>query len=382
MFSPVNAQVSASSELHWKGRDVFRHKGCDQCHSVYGKGGKGGPDLGKQKFYGTHLQLAALMWNHFPGMSKRMQKTGYQFTELNREEMSQLISYLAHIRYCGEPGNARKGQRLLKTKGCMSCHIFGNMGSDIGPDFSAAKDYMSPLTFVTALWNHGPNMMGLFQEYNIKRPAFKGNEIIDLVVGIRSYMLPNRVPVGSLSPGDPLKGKKLVDEKGCMRCHSFRGLGGELAPDFDDINLDYSVTQIAGKMWNHGPKMWELMESEDISFPTFEKGEMADLIAYLYGLKLEDAPGNAEIGSKIVGDKGCLSCHSVRGHGADIAQDLTTLDELDSPQAMIAAMWNHAPSMREEHLEKKLKWPELSGRDVAHLYAYLRSLTQSNMIQD
>jgi len=376
VYTSVLAQGTASP---WKGREVFRDKGCVLCHSVYKEGGKGGPDLGKRKFYGTYLELAALMWNHFPGMSKRMQKTGYEFAELDEEEMSQLIAYLAYIRYLGEPGNVARGKRLLKTKGCISCHKFGGVGGDLGPNISAIKEYMSPLRLVESLWNHGPALMSLFEEHKIKRPRFEGREIIDLAVAIRSYMSPTTVPVGAFALGDPANGKKLAKEKKCMHCHAFRGVGGTLGPDFAELNLNYSVTQIAGKMWNHGPKMWEAMKSEGITFPVFKKGEMADIIAYIYGLTLEDVPGDADEGKKIVTDMGCLSCHSLQGQGADIASDLAALGKMDSPLHMITAMWNHAPAMQEKFLEKDLQWPVFNGEDMANLYAYLNSLAQSGI---
>lgn len=371
----VYTQISSSKDSPWKGREVFREKGCIECHSVYGKGGKGGPDLGKQKFYGTYLELAALMWNHFPKMFQKMQKTGYEFKDFTREEMAQLIDYIAFIRYMGEPGNEYAGRKLLKSKGCISCHKFGGEGGDIGPDISQKKEYISPLAIVEFMWNHGPDMGELFKENNIKRPEFKDNEIVDIAVAIRSYMVATTVPVGSFELGDPVKGKKLAEGKGCLRCHSHGGVGGTLGPDFDEMDLNYSVTQIAGKMWNHGPKMWDTMEKEGISFPVFENGEMADVIAYLYELKLKDAPGNAEKGSQIVKDQGCLTCHSLQGKGGEISGDLATLGDLDSPLSMITAMWNHAPAMEEKHLEKNLKWPELNARDMADLYAFLRQLS-------
>jgi cytochrome c2 len=377
-FSSFYAQRSSSEQSHWKGRDIFEKKGCIECHSIYDKGGKGGPDLGKQKFYGTYLELSSLMWNHFPKMFKKMQKTGYQFSEFTDEEMSQLIAYISFIRYMGEPGNEYKGKKLLKSKGCLSCHKFGGVGEDIGPDISDKEEYLSPIALLETMWNHGPNMMGLFEKYDIKRPEFKGNEIVDIAVAIRSYMSPTKVPVGSFDLGDQVKGKKLSAEKGCLHCHSIRGEGGTLGSDFIEIDFNYSITQIAGNMWNHGPKMWEIMKDEDISFPTFDKGEMADIIAYLYSLKLEDAPGDVEMGSQIVNEKGCLSCHSLQGNGSDIALDLAKLEEMDSPLAMITAMWNHAPAMREKQLEKKLQWPKFNGRDMANLYAYMRFISKSS----
>src|SRR5512137_353581 len=54
----------------WK---VFNQKKCIQCHSIWGEGGKGGPDLGTlPDAYVSQSQLAALMWNHGPEMWGRM----------------------------------------------------------------------------------------------------------------------------------------------------------------------------------------------------------------------------------------------------------------------------------------------------------------------
>jgi mono/diheme cytochrome c family protein len=372
----VYAQVDGEEVSHRKGRDIFKEKGCAQCHSVFGSDGNGGPDLGKRKFYGTHLELAARMWNHFPKMYKKMQKTDIEYQNMSTQEMEQLIAYLSFMRYTGKPGNEYKGQELLK-KSCMVCHKFRGKGGDIGPEFDETSEYLSSIKLVESMWNHGPDMMDVSEEQQIKRPVFKGNDIENLLAAMRSYMSTTNVPVGTFGMGDPAQGKELFNEKGCAECHSFRGVGGDLGPDFADVDLDYPAVQIAGKMWNHGPKMWEIMQEEDITFPVFEDGEMADVVAYLYALKLEDGPGDPERGRRIISDKGCVACHSVGGEGSTISKDLTTLEGFDSPPAMIAAMWNHAPGMREKQLEKKLKWPKLKARDMADVYAYLYQTTHT-----
>lgn len=369
--SIANAQPASP----WKGRELFQKNGCVTCHSVFGEGGKGGPDLGKIKFYGTYLELASLLWQHFPKMSKMMQKTGYAYPEFTTEEMQQLITYLSYIRYLGEPGNVARGKRLLRSKGCINCHKFGGKGGTVGPDFSTIPDYLSPLRLVESMWNHGPKIMEKMERFRYKRPEFRGKEIIDLAAGIRSYMSPKRVDTKAFALGDPKKGKILIEMKGCTRCHAIRGVGGDIGPDYAEIDLNYSVTQIAGKMWNHGPKMWKTMEEKGIPVPTFARGEMADVIAYLYSIKLEDAPGDEARGKEIITSKNCLNCHALKGEGGDVAADLSEIT-LESPLAMIAAMWNHAPAMQEKLREKKLQWPTLSGRDMADIYAYLQALTQ------
>lgn len=359
----------------WKGKEVFQRKGCIQCHGVYGEGGSGGPDLGDRKFYGTYLELAAEMWNHFPKMFKKMQKIGFDFPSFSESEMDQLIAYLSFIRYIGEPGSEFTGRKLLKNKECIQCHKFGGEGGDIGPDISAREEYLSPLTLVESMWNHGPEMIEHIQKRDISFPEFKGNEVAALAAAIRSYMAPTILPTGSFDLGNPEEGGGLIKEKGCLRCHSLQGTGSNLGPDFMDMNFNYSVTKIAGKMWNHAPEMWRLMEEEKISFPTFQRGEMADVIAYLYELNLKDEPGTVASGYNVIRGKKCLSCHSSQGKGGDLSKDLAAVKRFDSPLEMSAAMWNHASAMLEKRLEKKIQWPELTSRDMANLYAYLQSLT-------
>ncbi|MFQ5512583.1 MAG: c-type cytochrome [Candidatus Krumholzibacteriia bacterium] len=367
------AQSESGAELYRKGRSVFRDKGCIQCHSVFGRDGKGGPDLGRRKAYGTHLHLAARMWNHFPRMHERMQKENVEFKRITATEMGHLIAYLSFIRYRGEPGNEYKGQQLLRKR-CSKCHKFRGKGGDIGPEFDETSGYMSSIRLVESMWNHGPDMLETFREHGIKRPVFKGHDIEHMLAAMRAYTSTTRVPEETFM-GDPVRGKVCFSEKGCVRCHSIRGRGGAGGPDFADVEFDYSAVQIAGRMWNHGPKMWEAMQRKNIVVPEFEKGEMADLIAYLYSLKLQDEPGNADRGYRLVLEKGCLRCHSLQGQGGDVAADLSSLDGMDSPLAMIAAMWNHAPGMRDEHVEKHRKWPKLNARDMADLYAYLHKTT-------
>jgi cytochrome c2 len=314
------------------------------------------------------------MWNHLPAMLEKMQETGTEFPDLNTGEMEQLMVYLSYMRYAGERGNERKGRSLLRKKGCTKCHYIGGSGGDIGPDLCARDEYLTPLALIESMWNHVPEMMEVFEEQGIERPKFKGNDIVNLAAGIRSYTGPTSVPIDQHYVGDPVTGRKLAKEKGCLYCHSGRDEGGELGPNFEDLDFEYSATQIAGKMWNHGPEMWENMKEENLSFPVFEKGEMADIVAYLYSLQLQDDPGRPEKGRDIV-ERRCMSCHTLNGEGAGISPDLEVIGKIGSPLEMITAMWNHAPDMREAQLEQELKWPTLEGEDMADLYAYLLTLS-------
>ena len=51
------------------GAEVFQQKGCSDCHSVLGGGGKLAPDLGLRGAQGSSMnELVTQMWNHAPRM--------------------------------------------------------------------------------------------------------------------------------------------------------------------------------------------------------------------------------------------------------------------------------------------------------------------------
>lgn len=371
---------ASSSTPDDHGRATFIEKGCADCHAIYGRGvggvePEGGPDLGKRDIYGTYLELAADMWNHFPDMLKRVRKANREFPSFTEDEVGEIVTFLSFIRYVGEPGNERSGRKLLREKRCTACHTFGGKGGDVGPDFAQSEDYLSPLALAAAMWNHGPGMQDLFEKHDIERPSLNGREMIDLSVGIKSFMSPSRVPPGSFVPGDPEVGRTLASEKGCLQCHALSSDADAIG--FAEMELDASLTEIAGHMWNHGPDMWEMMEDRGIAFPSLTRREMADLIAYVYSLRLNDPPGDPGRGADLIVEKGCTSCHAEGGKETAMAVDFANVGDLDSPLTMISRMWNHAEDMDEAVRETNKRWPQFEGRDLADIHAYLLSLPRS-----
>ena len=88
----------------WK---VFTLKKCSACHSIWGEGGKGGPDLGTlPESYVSQSQLAALMWNHWPEMWGKMAAKKIPVQKIEKKEMADLFAFLYFIRYMDEPGDS------------------------------------------------------------------------------------------------------------------------------------------------------------------------------------------------------------------------------------------------------------------------------------
>lgn len=80
------------------------------------------------------------------------------------------------------------------------------------------------------------------------------------------------------------RGAAVFHTKGCERCHSITGVGGDRAPDLSSVGLHKSARQIKDQILQGGHGM-----------PPFEhvltKDEVKDLVALLTSCRSETAPG-------------------------------------------------------------------------------------------
>ena len=179
-----------------------------------------------------------------------------------------------------------------------------------------------------------------------------------------------------LLPGDPQEGMKVFLDKGCVRCHAVLGEGGKTAPDLGRTPAAHvTATQLVSMMWNHVPRMWERMEGEGISFPTFTGEEIEHLFAFLYSVRSLDAPGNPERGKQLLNAKGCVRCHKIGGVGGKIGPELTKGGWYVNPVQWAQEMWNHSETMEEAMREQGMAWPRFEGEDMADLLSYIRSVS-------
>jgi len=179
---------------------------------------------------------------------------------------------------------------------------------------------------------------------------------------------------GYFIPGDAKAGLKTFFDKGCARCHSVLGEGGKAAPDLARAPAGHlSAGGLVAAVWNHAPAMWERMNREQVSPPTFTEEEMANLFAFVYSVRSMDEPGDPERGRRLLFDKGCSQCHAVGERGGRAGPDLSDWASYRNPVSWIQAMWNHAPAMQALMGERGLRWPEFRGTDVADIIAYIRT---------
>ncbi len=340
----------------WK---VFVTKKCNLCHSIWGEGGKGGPDLGTiPASYVSQAQLAAVMWNHGPEMWGKMAANKIGFQKMKKEEMADLFAFLYFIRYMDEPGDPAKGKALMERKGCIRCHAVkeGEKG-----DLSRWGMYVNPILWAQMMWNHAPQMEQEMGRMGIPVVEFKGNEMVDLIAYVRS--LSTKAEKVYLSPGDPQTGEKLFTRKGCVQCHAPAGeLDLTKKKDFPK-----TLAQLAGTMWNHSHKMWRGMKEKGMELPSLSPQEMSDITAYLFSTHYFDEPGNSERGKNVFVKRQCQSCH---GKGTKMIS-LASLKGKISPISMAQMMWNHGPEMLESMRKAGITRQKIEGQEMVDLMEYL-----------
>ncbi len=374
LLAVARAQPAVSpSEDPLAGSRVFGAKGCVKCHSVNGIGGKVGPDLARISRPRSFFDLATAMWNHLPRMTERMKDLGIDRPKLDEQETRDLVGFLYTLNYFEQPGNPAVGKRLFTEKRCIVCHQVGGTGGVVGPNLDHLVQFRSPLSIAAAMWNHGPQMAAAMREKGVERPTLTAAELRDLIAFLAPGTAgPAEGPLYVL-PGRSEIGRQLFSEKRCIECHSVGRVGGKVGPDLVEQGVRRSPIEFAVAIWNKAPAMMAAMQQRGIAVPQLTPENMADLVAYLYAVRYF-ASGNTSSGWKVALDKGCLYCHAVRGERGKPASDLTKAKGLDSPAAVIAALWNHALVTPPAMAGKKPEWPLFRGNEMADLVALLQTL--------
>jgi cytochrome c2 len=348
------------------GRQTFAEKNCTSCHSVWGNGGRLGPEMTTAVAGKTWGDLVGDFWNHTPRMIEEVSETGHAWPTLDRGEMANLLSYLYYLRLFDEPGDSGRGQATFARHQCGSCHSLGGVGS--GPTLDQFSRHASPAPLAQAMWNAGPEMQAEQMRRGRPLPSFVRSEMADIQAYIRAEGLRVGRDVELRPLPNPSRGAEVFEGKRCDRCH---GGDDSESPDITLSALSMTFSEITGLLWNHSYAMSEEMKARGIAFPRFVDDEMTDLIAYLYFLGYLGQSGDVEQGAAVFERKGCASCHEGNTEGVpDLATELAKLDEA----GLAAAMWNHAPEMHELMGERSVVWPTFEAGEMRDLAAYLRGI--------
>lgn len=356
------------------GWSVFSSKGCGKCHAVRGAGGQVGPDLARIQGGKSFYDLGAALWNHLPQMGARMRAANIERPRLTAQEASNLIAFLFTAQYYDEAGDPRAGETLFASKGCVQCHAVGGAGGKVGPGLDPLKRANSPVLVAAAMWNHAPQMAEAMKARGVTLPTFEGKELVDLIAYVVATAQDTSTETKQVVPGTPERGKQLFADRKCATCHAVGGKGPRVGPDLGRGGQHVSLTQLASRMWNHGPAMTARMKQMNIPVPTLSGQDMADILSYLYVSRYFEAETSPARGQEVARAKGCLGCHAVRGQGGKVGADLAASTVARTPGGLVASMWNHARLMETQVEKQKVAWPTLTGPELGDLAAFLGSI--------
>lgn len=360
------------------GWQTFFSKNCINCHSIWGKGGHVGPDLGRAKMAPfSAARLATTMWNHIPQMHAKMEEYHIPFTKLTLAEMSNLYAFLYFIQYLDEPGNVLAGREILVSKGCGQCHRVSDTdkGGGIGLDVTKWSPFINPIIMADKMWSHAPAMKALMRRKGIKWPELTGVDLVNIIAYVQSLGTGGEDEY--LMPGSPIKGEELFTKKNCIQCHE-----AGLAPQTPKIEIakdafPQTLAEMAMKMWSHFPVMLQAMQSREIEQPRLTAQEMADLIAYLFAVRSTDPEGDPALGAEVFMQNRCPSCHV---SGEDVNTKAPSLKQMKrnvTPIAMATQLWRSSGVMQEQMAENGIPWPTLTEKEMVDLISFFRH-KQSN----
>ncbi len=338
-----------------RGAKLFETLDCVQCHSVAGRGGKVGPDLGKiidRDF--TPASLAATMWNHAPGMWASMKAKGIQPGDMNAQAARDLYAYFYSAHFFDKPGDAGRGKRAFTERGCTKCHgLTENVKPGVKP-VAQWETLDNPIALAQAMWNHRQYMLDESGASKVKWPELSAQDLTDVLVYVRN-LAKSAAKTGVFAMGAEHDGAAIFNAKGCPVCHK---PGSGLAERIRGETL----TAIAAEMWNHAPRM----ASAGAKPVEFAPGEMQDLLNYLWARQFFQDAGNPAAGKRVFENKRCVSCHRDGGAPKIEGQSLTSAD-------MVSALWHHGPQMLDQMKTKNIGWPRFEGSQMSDLLAYLNS---------
>ena len=185
------------------------------------------------------------------------------------------------------------------------------------------------------------------------------------------------LPPSGANAADVQGGPGIFITKHCDPCHGTSEEPGA-APTLEMLRQPQGEMELAGRLWNHVPAMFETLRREGVRWPHITPAEMADLMAFLGADRTRDAAPDIARGEQMLMRKGCLKCHSLRREGGRVNPDLAVpRADYVSAAAWAAAMWTHTPRMAALAARSGIAYPRFSGAEMVHLVGFLRSTAES-----
>lgn len=259
----VSARYFERSGDAGRGKQVFAAKHCADCHGVTTSTAAGAPPVAKWESLADPTILVQQMWNHGARMRQAYAEKKLKWSPLTSQELRDMLVYLQNLPETRalvtafEFPPSASGSALFQSKGCAGCHQ-GKLALENRLRNQNLTD------IAVDMWNHQSSMK--------QPPPHLSQEEMRQILG---YVWTRQYFRGS---GDAARGKQVFAEKSCAACHNDSASG---APPLIKSAEGYSDITIISALWEHGPRMLDLMTERKLAWPRFTAQEMADLIAYL-----------------------------------------------------------------------------------------------------
>ena len=212
---------------------------------------------------------------------------------------------------------SKRDGRFLQRKSVISAIPSGEREERVDLTLELFQStYVSQSQLAALMWNHGPEMWGRMAARKIPLQKMEKKEMADLFAFLYFIRYMDE-------PGDPQKGKLLMETKACIKCHTVKeGTKGDLSR----WGMYTNPIVWAQMMWNHAPQMEQEMKKKGLSRVEFKGKEMIDLIAYIRSInpKAEKAylsPGDPQSGEKLFTTKKLYSVSCTWGRDGFIKEN-------------------------------------------------------------
>ncbi|MGA2270867.1 MAG: c-type cytochrome [Bryobacteraceae bacterium] len=249
-----------------RGKQAFTAKHCAECHGITASNSSGAPPVAKWESLADPVVLAQQMWNHSGQMREAFASKKLAWAQISAQELTDMLVYLQNLpetrnlakNFAFPPSDS--GEALFQSKGCSGCHT-GKLALE------GLLRNQTLTDIAVDMWNHQPSMKP-------PPPSLSQEEMRQIVgyIWARLYFRGN---------GNAERGQKVFAEKNCAVCHNDPSSG---APKLAKGKDAYSDITLMSTLWEHGPRMLDLMNQKKLAWPRFTAQQMSDLIAYLNAL--------------------------------------------------------------------------------------------------
>jgi len=206
--------------------------------------------------------------------------------------------------------------------------------------------------------------------------------VVGLVLGICIYGGAEELPPAlDTIPSNPLSGRVVFEERGCIDCHDINAFGKKIGPALGGEKVFDNFYDLASRLWNHAPQMAVQAGSLKKEWPTMNRSELDGLISFLFFLRYLGEPGDIENGQKLLRKKTCLNCHRIGKEGAPEGITLDRLSEYASPLYTAQVIWNHGPTMQKKMIAGGISRPVFDDNDITDISAYLREYSRGQTVK-